>query len=217
MPSHRGSPPTRPKLAAAALLAALLVVAVGHAGVSDSHDADAERASAADTGERGPAERPTVVIDSAPPVPPARAAWSGFAFDACSAPSQSVMNRWRTSSPFTGVGIYLGGVHRACAQKHLSIRWVERQLEARWRLLPIWVGPQASCTGYDHRISGKPGKNGSFDAARARGMREARRAAACAQAHELAVAGLHTLDRLGELLIPNAAALGGGTGSVDDT
>jgi len=184
MPSHRGSPSTRPKLTAAVLLAALLVVAVGHASVS-STDADAERASAAESAKHGSAKRltvHTVVNDPAPQAPPARAAWSGFAFDACSAPSQWVMDRWRTSSPFTGVGIYLGGVHRACAQKHLSIRWVERQLEARWRLLPIWVGPQASCTGYYHRISGKPGKNGDFDAARARGMREARRAAASARA-----------------------------------
>lgn len=150
-----------------------------------STDPDAERASAADTGKHGPAERPTVrpvVNDPARPAPPTRDAWSGFAFDACSAPSQSVMDRWRTSSPFTGVGIYLGGVHRACAQEHLSVSWVERQIETGWRLLPIWVGPQAYCTGYDHRISGKPGKNDRFGAAQAMGIQEARRAVAAARA-----------------------------------
>jgi len=40
---------------------------------------------------------------------------------------------------------------------------------------------------------------------------------ACAQAHELGVAGLHTLDRLGELLIPNAAAVESGVGDAADT
>jgi peptidoglycan hydrolase-like protein with peptidoglycan-binding domain len=58
---------------------------------------------------------------------------------------------------------------------------VRNQVRAGWKLLPIWVGPQASCTGYDHRIVGKPGRNGRYDAARTRGMREARRAAATAR------------------------------------
>ncbi len=40
---------------------------------------------------------------------------------------------------------------------------------------------------------------------------------ACAQAHELAVAGLHTLDRVGGLLIPKPAAAEGGAGDSADT
>ncbi|THJ11221.1 DUF1906 domain-containing protein, partial [Nocardioides sp.] len=120
-----------------------------------------------------------------PPPPAAGPAWSGHAFDACRAPSQRVMDRWRLSSPFTGIGIYLGGIHRACEQRHLSRQWVRNQTRAGWRLLPIWVGPQASCTGYDHRIVGKPGRNRRYDAARARGVREARSAAATARSLRL--------------------------------
>ncbi|KRC50172.1 MULTISPECIES: glycoside hydrolase domain-containing protein [unclassified Nocardioides] len=108
--------------------------------------------------------------------------WSGYAFDACRAPSQRAMDRWRRSSPFTGVGIYLGGVHRACPQRHLSRAWVARQVRSGWRLLPIWVGPQASCTGYEHRISQRPGFAGRYLAARARGVLEARRAVRAARA-----------------------------------
>ena len=92
------------------------------------------------------------------------------------------MDRWRRSSPFTGVGIYIGGVHRACGQRHLSAGWVTRQVRSGWQLLPIWVGPQASCTGYRHRINGRPGSARRYLAARGRGALEARRGARAARA-----------------------------------
>lgn len=117
----------------------------------------------------------------ASPQPAAGHRWSGFAFDACRAPRQRTMDRWRRSSPFTGVGIYLGGIHRACEQRHLTAGWVSRQLRSGWKLLPIWVGPQASCTGYQHRISGRPGSAGRYLAARVRGVQEAQRAARAAR------------------------------------
>ncbi|MBO9521088.1 MAG: DUF1906 domain-containing protein [Nocardioidaceae bacterium] len=121
---------------------------------------------------------PAMPVAPVVPVRPlsASAAWSGYAFDACRAPSQRVMDRWRTASPFTGVGIYLGGIHRACDQQHLTRAWVSRQLRSGWKLLSIWVGPQASCTGYDHRIPRRPGR------ARAAGQRQARQAVAAARA-----------------------------------
>jgi hypothetical protein len=117
-----------------------------------------------------------------PPPAPSGSSWSGFAFDACRAPSQQVMDRWLTSSPFTGVGIYLGGIHRACPQRHLTPAWVTNQVRAGWRLLPIWVGPQASCTGYRHRITARPGASGLYDAARARAAQEAEQAVSRARA-----------------------------------
>lgn len=177
--------PTKPVLAAAALLVLLLVVvAIIHPIVSTK---GADAAPAQDSADLEPRDtaRPVVparLDEPAPPAPAALAGWSGFAFDACRAPSQRVMDRWRSTSPFTGVGIYLGGVHRACEQRHLNDRWVDRQLRSGWKLLPIWVGPQASCTGYDHRIVGRPGRDGRYASARMRGIREAGRAAAAARA-----------------------------------
>lgn len=109
------------------------------------------------------------------------AGWSGFAFDACRAPSQRTMDTWLRTSPFLGVGIYLGGVHRACPQRHLTRGWVTRQTRAGWRLLPLWVGPQAPCTGYQWRIDARPGPAGRHGAAAADGAREAQRAVAAAQ------------------------------------
>jgi hypothetical protein len=106
--------------------------------------------------------------------------WTGLAFDVCRAPSSRKMDRWRVSSPFLGVGIYIGGAHRACPQKHLTRGWVRHQLRAGWQLLPIWVGRQASCTSYHKRISSRPGRRGTFPIARLQGARAARAARAAA-------------------------------------
>jgi hypothetical protein len=107
--------------------------------------------------------------------------WTGYAFDACRAPSSAAMDRWRVASPFMGVGIYIGGSLRACPQKHLTRDWVGHQTRAGWRLLPIWVGPQASCTPYRSRISSRPGPADGYPRARAQGGSAARQAAAAAR------------------------------------
>lgn len=102
-------------------------------------------------------------------------AWSGYAFDACKAPSSRAMDRWRVSSPFLGVGIYIGGSLRACSQKNLSRRWVSRQTARGWRMLPLWVGPQATCSRYGARISTHPRAAEHQGARAARGARAAAR------------------------------------------
>lgn len=165
-----------------AVLALYLVVTLALAGPygpfddTDEHPADAAQVPATASDQ--------AVLPPPPPPPPAPpgSTWSGFAFDACRAPSQQVMDRWLTSSPFTGVGIYLGGIHRACPQRHLTAQWVSDQVRAGWRLLPIWVGPQASCTGYRHRMLARPGESGLYDAARARATQEAEQAVRAARA-----------------------------------
>lgn len=170
-----------------ALLSLCLLLALLATRPSDSTGSGERPGGVAAGGNRGSGGRLAPVQEPPPPPPPAPAdaSWSGFAFDACRAPSQRVMDRWQTSSPFTGVGIYIGGVHRACNQRHLTPRWVSHQLRAGWKLLPIWVGPQASCTGYRHRIKSRPGGNEQYPAARARAGREARLAVRAARALRL--------------------------------
>jgi hypothetical protein len=77
-------------------------------------------------------------------------------FDACAAPSLTTMSKWKTSSPYTSIGVYLGGANRACAQPNLTSSWVSSVWAQGWKLLPIWVGPQASCTtlGSTTRLAG---------------------------------------------------------------
>src|SRR3954452_585521 len=44
------------------------------------------------------------------------ATFTGYGFDACTAPSTSVMQAWK-ASPYRAVGIYIGGVGRGCKQQ----------------------------------------------------------------------------------------------------
>ncbi|MFA6576727.1 MAG: glycoside hydrolase domain-containing protein [Nocardioides sp.] len=111
---------------------------------------------------------------------------TGYAFDARCAPTQAQMDAWLTGSPFWGAGIYLGGSMRSCGaaeQTHLDATWVQRQTSNGWRLLPIWVGPQASCSAYTDRIDPEPAEVGStpYGAAEAQGRDEAAAAVATAQ------------------------------------
>ena len=72
--------------------------------------------------------------------------FTGFAFDTCETPDPATMERWRRTSPFWGVGVYLGGVATTCDSSELTPAWVRKQTKRGWRILPLWVGPQAVCS-----------------------------------------------------------------------
>ena len=76
---------------------------------------------------------------------------SGYAFDTCAAPPLTTMQAWN-SSPYDGVGVYIGGVNRSCSQPNLTSGWVRAVSLQRWRIIPIYVGHQAPCTGRPTRI-----------------------------------------------------------------
>jgi peptidoglycan hydrolase-like protein with peptidoglycan-binding domain len=99
--------------------------------------------------------------------------FTGYGFDQCHAPDQRAMNKWLTYSPFLAVGIYISGNSRACRdQPNLTPEWISTQLAKGWRLLPITLGPQASCQprfpryGNDKRISSTPGSKNRYPTAR---------------------------------------------------
>jgi uncharacterized protein YraI len=71
---------------------------------------------------------------------------SGYAFDACEAPPLTTMQAWKTASPYQGVGVYIGGVSRSCAQPNLTAAWVTATSLQGWRIIPIYVGYQPPCT-----------------------------------------------------------------------
>ncbi|MGA8987986.1 glycoside hydrolase domain-containing protein [Aeromicrobium sp.] len=80
--------------------------------------------------------------------PAAPGSFTGYGFDACVAPSQTVMDAWNTRSPFTAIGIYVSGSSRYCGdqyQPNLSRAWVAKNASHGWRFLPIHVGRQAPC------------------------------------------------------------------------
>ncbi|PUA79750.1 glycoside hydrolase domain-containing protein [Nocardioides currus] len=104
--------------------------------------------------------------------------FTGLGFDQCVAPTQSAMDAWITSSPYRAVGIYISGDSRACrTQPNLSPTWVATQVSRGWRLLPIALGPQASCLDrfprYKDDFTIDPTPTGSYANARAQGVVEA--------------------------------------------
>jgi peptidoglycan hydrolase-like protein with peptidoglycan-binding domain len=108
--------------------------------------------------------------------------FTGYAFDACQAPSQEEMDVWREQSPYWAVGIYISGDNRYCDVQHeLSPEWVAEQARKGWRLLPLHVGRQAACTNVDRwdKISDDPADN--YAEARSQGRAEARAAVAAAR------------------------------------
>ncbi|MGZ8745295.1 MAG: glycoside hydrolase domain-containing protein [Nocardioides sp.] len=115
--------------------------------------------------------------------------FTGYGFDQCLAPTQKAMNAWLKHSPFLSVGIYISGDSRACrSQPNLTQDWIGTQLRKGWRLLPITLGPQASCStrfpryGNDPTIKPKPGASGKYMPARHQGRVEAASAVAAAKA-----------------------------------
>lgn len=115
--------------------------------------------------------------------------FTGYGFDQCLTPTQAKMDAWLDSSPFLAVGIYISGNSRACrVQPNLTPTWVSTQLQKGWRLLPITLGPQASCLkrfpryGDDPVIIDDPGTDGHYRSARLQGRREAATAVQAAAA-----------------------------------
>jgi len=124
---------------------------------------------------------------------PTPGSFTGYAFDQCDTPSQRSMDRWLTDSPYFGIGIYISGNARACrTQANLTATWVHHQLANGWKLLPLTVGPQASCNPHfsgSLRINANP--EGTYGRARKQGRAEA--ASAIAAARRLGIPAGSTL------------------------
>lgn len=113
--------------------------------------------------------------------------FTGYGFDQCLAPTQSKMDTWMEHSPFMSVGIYISGNSRACrSQPNLTPAWVSTQLARGWRLLPITLGPQASCSTRYPKYRDDPTINpdpaNGYAKAVAQGRLEANRAVNAAKA-----------------------------------
>jgi len=93
-----------------------------------------------------------VETPAAAPLPADATSFRGEGFDACTAPSQSTMDAWGAESDYGAIGIYIGGINRACAQPNLTAGWVRTQYTRGWRFIPLYVGRQpdsdsGSCIG----------------------------------------------------------------------
>ena len=182
------SPASRPLRTFAAALALTLVPASGVA-TNAAGAADRDSARSSGHGAARSAAAPAGRLASARQVALATPGdFTGYGFDQCLAPTQQAMDAWWKHSPFSAVGIYISGDSRACrVQPQLSPTWVATQVARGWRLLPIALGPQASCQPRfpryddDFRISPQPA--GGYAAAARQGTAEADKNAADAAAY----------------------------------
>ncbi|MHA5048516.1 glycoside hydrolase domain-containing protein [Streptomyces sp. SD15] len=90
---------------------------------------------------------PTAGAPAAAPLPVDATSFRGEGFDACTAPGQSAMDAWRDDSDYGAVGVYIGGINRACAQPRLTAGWLRTQYTNGWRFFPLYVGRQPSADG----------------------------------------------------------------------
>ncbi len=171
-PAHP-TPPSTPR-SVRRLLATTVTTALALTllGTVDSTAAPSPTTAAPAASAGAPAARPN-------PVTPGH--FSGYGFDQCLAPTQQAMDTWLTRSPFMAVGIYISGDSRACRrQPNLTPTWIRTQLAKGWRLLPITLGPQASCQprfpryNDDFKISPDPGTDGNYQRARQMGRNSAK-------------------------------------------
>lgn len=89
-----------------------------------------------------------LVVPAQAATPQAPGSFTGYGFDTCVAPNQSVMDAWNLYSPYRAVGIYISGNSRYCGDEHqpnLSKAWVSANAAKGWKFMPIHVGRQAPC------------------------------------------------------------------------
>jgi hypothetical protein len=185
--------PSSPATSARRLIATAVTSALALTllGTVDPADASAPATAAPATAAAAPAAAnpAAVAARAARPNPVTPGHFSGYGFDQCLAPTQKAMDTWLTRSPYLAVGIYISGDSRACRrQPNLTPAWIRAQLAKGWRLLPITLGPQASCQPRfpryddDFKISPDPGADGAYQRARQMGRNSARETVADARA-----------------------------------
>ncbi len=85
--------------------------------------------------------------------------FSDALFDMCNLPSIGDLATWWQSSPYSGLGAYLGGSAFASGCNFATAvtrTWVKDAQKQGWSFLPVWVGPQAPCSVYRSKFSAEP-------------------------------------------------------------
>jgi len=99
-------------------------------------------------------------------VPSPSPASSLTGFDTCTAPSLQAMKAWRPN--YAAVAIYIGGPEMGCGYGNLSKGWVSSTEGMGWSLMPIYVGPQATCNSFsDEIVPGQAAAEGTQSATQA--------------------------------------------------
>jgi photosystem II stability/assembly factor-like uncharacterized protein len=99
-----------------------------------------------------------LVRHAKPPAPPdpGTGMIQAQGFDACHLPEISEMQTWWKQSPYDFYALYMGGIslYQGCAIANSA--WVSAVHQQGWSFVPTWVGPQAPCSSYLHKMSSDP-------------------------------------------------------------
>ncbi len=119
-------------------------------------------------------------VPSNPP-PPWVDVLAAPAFDVCYLGTNSIptMQAWWDGSPYRAVGLYLGGISYYEGCSTFTPEWVAQVRTMGWSFLPLWVGPQAPCSRWEHKMDDDPA------ATYQQGRAEAEMAAQAAREHGL--------------------------------
>jgi photosystem II stability/assembly factor-like uncharacterized protein len=88
--------------------------------------------------------------------PPDAGVIQGQGFDACHLPTVAEMQAWWDHSPYSFYALYIGGIHLPALCVSANAAWVKAVHQQGWSFVPTWVGPQAPCTTYTHRMNADP-------------------------------------------------------------
>jgi hypothetical protein len=77
-------------------------------------------------------------------------------WDACGIGSTANASAFWTGTPYWNMGLYLGGSSYGTGCTRWSNANVSTLQSQGWKFLPLWVGPQAPCTGFPSRFSSNP-------------------------------------------------------------
>jgi photosystem II stability/assembly factor-like uncharacterized protein len=77
-------------------------------------------------------------------------------FDKCYIPTVEQMDTWWQESPYSVFNLYMGGISFFCDDQPLDALWVHEVAKQGWTFIPTWVGPQAPCSSFKHRMSANP-------------------------------------------------------------
>ncbi|WP_432838646.1 DUF1906 domain-containing protein [Dactylosporangium sp. CA-092794] len=77
-------------------------------------------------------------------------------WDACGIGSSGNAQAFWSNTPYWNMGLYLGGSSYGTGCTQWTRTGVANLRSEGWKLLPIWVGPQAPCSGFPSRFSTDP-------------------------------------------------------------
>jgi Rv2525c-like, glycoside hydrolase-like domain len=99
-----------------------------------------------------------LVVNMKSPVPPPGdvGVIQAQGFDVCTLPSVSTMQTWWNGSPYKFYGLYLGGIQLPAQCATATAAWVNTVHQQGWSFIPTWVGPQAPCSPWSHKMSADP-------------------------------------------------------------